>query len=355
MTKSVDTLLKSPSEWLRGEGDDSDIVISSRMRLARNIKGYPFPQYLPEAKAHELVGMVHGALDKTAQFKKSYFLTRDDLTSLDRQFLLERHLISREHAHSKGDMAVSIAMDEVATVMILEEDHLRIQVLRSGLNLYDAWRIIDLLDSKLNKVLPFAFHEQLGYVTACPTNVGTGLRASCMLHLPALVMAKQMKKILQAIAKLNLAARGMYGEGTEASGNFFQFSNQITLGQSEMDIVESLNRVILQIVEHEREARQSLLKKKKSALEDQVWRAVGVLRTARVMSSGETTSLLSMVRLGIDLKLIGDLKPCMLNDLFIKSQPAHLQKTLGRELDTDERDYERAKLLRKGLKGVSLG
>ena len=350
----LDSLMKSTCEWLRGKGEASDIVMSSRMRLARNIQGFSFTPRLSTGESEELIDLVESGVKQCQLLKDSFFLRQNDLSSLDRQFLLERHLVSHEHATTKEEMAVCFTKNEVAAIMILEEDHLRIQVLQSGLNLQETWSIINKIDSELENLIPFSFHPSLGYLTACPTNVGTGLRASCMMHLPALVMTKQVNKVLQALSKLNLAARGMYGEGTQPSGNFFQFSNQITLGQSESEIIDSLDRVIRQIIEHEKEARQILLAKKRDKLEDQVWRGLGILRTARFISSRETTSQLSMVRLGVDLGIVKGLERSKLNELFIMIQPSHLQKHCKRVLSSTERDFERAALLRRELKSVEL-
>lgn len=350
----LDFLMKSTCEWLRGSGEACDVVMSSRMRLARNMQGLCFSNRISKEDANELIDLVESAVRQSSYLRDSLFLRHSDLSSLDRQFLLERHLVSHELANSKSDMAVCLTKNEVAGIMILEEDHLRIQVLQSGFNLQEAWRIIDTIDSDLERSVPYAFHPSLGYLTACPTNVGTGLRASCMLHLPALVMTKQVNKVLQALAKLNLAARGMYGEGTQPSGNFFQFSNQVTLGQTESDIIGSLERVIGQIIEHEKEARQNLLAKRKDKLEDQIWRGLATLKAARFISSRETTSHLSLVRLGVDLNLVKELDRSKLNELFIMIQPSHLQKSCKKVLSSSERDFERAALLRRELKSVEL-
>ncbi len=238
--------------------------------------------------------------------------------------------------------------------MVLEEDHLRSQVFQSGLNLIEAWRLMDRIDTELETRLPYSFHTNLGYLTACPTNVGTGLRASCMLHLAGLMMTKQVNKVLQALSKLNLAARGFFGEGTQASGNFFQFSNQLTLGQNEGEIVDGLERVMRQVVEHEKEARRYLLEKKPGKVEDQIWRAVGSLKSARLISSNEALSLLSLTRLGVDLGFIPNLSKANLNALFLFTQPAHLQKLFEDDFNSAERDYKRAELFRERLKEIKL-
>jgi len=346
----ADDLMKSSCEWLRGKGEACEIVMSSRTRLARNIQGFPFPHRISKTDAEEVITIAESALKQSPCFKGSFFLRQRELTLLDRQFLLERHLISREHAGARGPVAACVTRNEIAGVMILEEDHLRIQVIESGLNLTEAWRVIDGIDSSLESVLSYAFHPSLGYLTACPTNVGTGLRASCMMHLPALVMTKQAAKILQAISKLNLAARGMYGEGTEATGNLFQISNQISLGLSEDEILDSLNNLIRQIIEQENQAREVLVAREKALLEDRVSRSFGILNSARIISSQETIELLSMLRLGCDLNLIKSIDRRVVNELFIITQPAHLQKLKDKKLTSQERDLERAQIIREKLK-----
>lgn len=354
MNEWASQLLKNPTEWLRGRGTDVDVVVSSRIRLARNLAGFPFLTKLAKEQEEDIIDMVEQAVSQSPALKDNLFIRYRDVTELDKQFLLERHLISREHAVEQGDKAVAVSPNEVVSLMILEEDHLRLQVFQSGFNINETWRITEEIVNELEKHLPFSFHADLGYLTACPTNVGTGLRASCMLHLPSLVLTKQVNKVLQALAKLNLATRGLYGEGSSASGNFFQISNQITLGQKEEEIVQSLEKVIHQMIAHEKEARQYLLEKRKAKFEDQIWRALGTLKSARVISSGEAVQLLSLVRLGVDMGFVANLKHTELNSLFLLMQPAHLQKLYGRALGSSERDVRRADLVREKLKAVIL-
>lgn len=353
-SKVLDHFLGSTCEWLRGSGPENDIVMSSRIRLARNLSGYSFREKLGAAMQQQLLEEVARVAASTPLLKDCYFFNYKSLKDLDTQFLLERHLISREHATEKGERALIVSRNEVVSIMVLEEDHLRLQVLQSGLNLFEAWRLVDKIDSALESKLPYSFHGDLGYLTACPTNVGTGLRASCMLHLAGLMMTKQVNKVLQALSKLNLAARGFFGEGTQASGNFFQFSNQMTLGQQEDEIIDALDRVMRQIIEHEKEARNHLLEKRRAKLEDEIWRAVGTLKSARVISSAEALGLLSLMRLGIDLGFIKDFSKANLNALFLFVQPAHLQKLSDVVLKTSERDQKRAEMLRARLKDVAL-
>ena len=354
MSDWVDRLLKSPTEWLRGSGPDTDVVVSSRIRLARNLAGFPFVSKLAKEEEEDIIDLVEESVFRTSSLKDTLFIRYRDVTELDKQFLLERHLISREHAVEQGEKAVAVSPKEVVSVMILEEDHLRLQVFQSGFNIAETWRITEEIINELESSLPFSFHADLGYLTACPTNVGTGIRASCMLHLPSLVLTKQVNKVLQALAKLNLAARGLYGEGSQAAGNFFQISNQITLGQNEEEIISGLEKVIRQMIAHEKEARQYLLEKRKAKFEDQIWRALGTLKSARVVSSGEAVQLLSLVRLGVDLHFVANLTYSELNNLFLLIQPAHLQKLYSRALGSSERDIRRADLIRERLVGVTL-
>ncbi len=351
----VDGFLDQPVNWLRATGPESDVVISSRLRLARNLAAYPFLSRLASAQRDAIIQEVGDVVRGSNFLKSAHYLTSTELTELDRQFLLERHLVSRELFLEEGKSAVAITPDEMVSLMVIEEDHLRLQTFQSGLNLVEAWRIADEIDNELEKSLDYAFDANLGYLTACPTNVGTGIRASCMLHLPSLVLTKQVHKVLQALSKLNLAVRGLYGEGTQASGNFFQFSNQITLGQPEEEIISNLEGVIRQVITHEREAREYLKKKRKAKMEDQIWRALAVLKAARMMSSSEAIQLLSLVQVGIDVEVLPkQVTHTDLNQLFLLIQPAHLQKMNGKELSAGDRDARRAARIREYFSKVVL-
>jgi protein arginine kinase len=351
----IDQFLDQPVNWLRATGPESDVVISSRLRLARNLAAYPFLSRLAGEQRDAIIFEVAEAVKNSNFLKKAFFISSAQLPELDRQFLLERHLVSRELYSEDGKNAVVITPDEMVSLMVIEEDHLRLQTFQSGLNLVEAWRIADEIDSELERDLDYAFDATLGYLTACPTNVGTGIRASCMLHLPSLVLTKQVTKVLQALSKLNLAVRGLYGEGTQASGNFFQFSNQITLGQPEEEIISNLEGVIRQVITHEREAREYLKKKRKGKMEDQIWRALAALKAARLMSSSEAVQLLSLVQVGIDVGVLeGQVSHTDLNQLFLLIQPAHLQKMTGKELSATERDVRRATRIREYFSKVVL-
>lgn len=345
----IDDLIYHTSEWLKNTGPQSHIVMSSRIRLARNLDKIPFPARADNKDLLNVFNLVSPALLSSSYFEKAIFLKISDLDNVDRQFLIERHVMSHDHATSKEGRAIAISEEEIVSIMINEEDHLRIQAIQSGLNLFETWKIIDAIDNEISKKLDFAFHPQWGYLTACPTNTGTAIRGSVMLHLPALVMTKQINKVLEAIAKLSFASRGFYGEGTQAIGNFFQISNQVSLGHSEEDILQNINGLARQVIDQEEQARQALLVQNKAVLEDKIYRSFGILKNAHIISSQETVELLSMVRLGIDSGLIKDVDKKSINELFIMIQPAHLQKIEGKKLTATERDARRASLIREKL------
>lgn len=347
----LDDLLRQDSEWLKGTGPNSDIVMSSRTRLARNLEKFAFSHWANKKQLGEILEIVKEAAESTNFLKDSLFIRIKDLSEVDRLFLVERHLMSLEHTKDAEYRALIIDPKEVVSIMINEEDHLRIQVLQSGFNLMEAWRIIDEIDTELSKKLPYAYSPKWGYLTACPTNTGTGLRGSVMLHLPALIFTGQLGKILQATAKLGLNVRGLYGEGTEASGNLFQISNQVSMGRAEIDIVDNIERIINQIIAREEATRKTTVAKNKEALADRIWRAYGTLKSAHIITSNETIALLSAIRLGVDLGIVKNLDSTMVNELLILTQPAHLQKLEGRLLNSNERDIKRADLIREKLKG----
>ncbi len=347
----LNDLQTSAGEWLGGTGPESDIVISSRVRLARNLADLPFLSRATPKDRGQIERRIQGELKKALSTPDIRYFSLPPLSPVDRQFLVERHLISREHAYGKGARGVCLGGGETISIMVNEEDHLRLQSLRSGFQLRTTWEQVDDVDSRLEKLLDFAFSPQFGYLTVCPTNVGTGMRASVMLHLPALVMTQQINKVFQAVSKINLAVRGLYGEGTQASGDFYQFSNQPTLGKSELEIIETIERVIPKIIEYERTVREQLLEQRREVIEDKVWRAYGMLQTARTINSEETMDLLSAVRMGVNLRIIRDVGISTVNELFILTQPAHLQKLERSELNGPERDITRATYIRNRLAG----
>ena len=350
---NIHEFLVTPADIARREGPHNKIVMSSRVRLARNVKGAAFPGWAKKAERIRILDSIRPAVEALPQMQDCFSESMDNLTLLDKNILVERHLISREHAAKNAGSGLVLNREETLCVMINEEDHLRMQALRPGLQLKQAWQTIDAVDTKLEKKLEYAFNAELGYLTACPTNLGTGIRVSAMLHLPGLVLAEQINQIIQAVNKLGLAVRGLYGEGTEALGNVFQVSNQMTLGEAESDIVERLSKVLNQIIEHEENARASLLEKKPKNVYNHIGRAYGVLANAHSITSKETMNLLSLMRLGVDLALFTDLDRALVDELFVTTQPNHLQKRYSDKLSAEERDLLRADMLRERLKTVS--
>jgi protein arginine kinase len=345
--------LVPPAETARRKGPYDRIVTSSRVRLARNIKDAAFPGWAKKPERIRALELIRPAVESLPEMKESFSEAMDSLSTLDKQILVERHLISREHAAKGAGSGLVLTRDETLCFMINEEDHLRMQALRPGLQLRQAWSAIDQADSALEKKLDYAFNPELGYLTACPTNIGTGIRVSAMLHLPGLVLGEQINPIIQSVNKLGLAVRGLYGEGTEALGNVFQVSNQMTLGESESAIVERLEKVLAQIIEHEENARASLLEKKAKMVYNHIGRAYGILANAHSISSKETMNLLSLMRLGVDVGLFPGVERALVDELFILTQPAHLQKQHSEKLSSEERDLLRADMVRERLRHVS--
>jgi protein arginine kinase len=337
-------------EWLRGSGPESDIVISSRIRLARNLADFPFIRRCTAQDRTTIERTLREQLRDVDRLKSMIYLDVQGLASLDRQFLVERQLISRELAESDGARSVAIDAGEQYSLMVNEEDHLRIQLMKSGLDLSRAWEQITEIDDLIEARVQYAFHDRLGYLTACPTNVGTGMRVSVMLHLPALVITRQIEKVFRSLQKISLAVRGLYGEGSQAMGDFYQVSNQITLGRSEEELIAQVGDVVPALIDYERRAREYLISESKNDLSDRVRRAYGILCNAQTISSEETMHLLSSVRMGINLGLIRDVEIPTVNQLFIHTQPAHLQKIRGTELTTADRNVERAVYLQRHLR-----
>lgn len=346
--------LERNSKWMEGSGPQADIVISSRIRLARNLKGMPFPNLMNEAQEAKVIQLVGQAIRTPGVFQavgELKLMPLRELSPVERQILVEKHLISPDLAEGKGEKAVVLRDDEALSIMVNEEDHLRLQCLLPALMLHEAWRLADAADDALENELDYAFDQDKGYLTACPTNVGTGLRASTMLHLPALVLTRQAGEILTALTKVGVTVRGLYGEGTEAQGNIFQISNQITLGRSEEEIINNLSAVTVRLADQEREARELLRKQSRWQLEDRVGRAYGILTNARILSSQEALQLLSDVRLGVEMKILRGLDQRLINQLMIRIQPAYLQFAAGREMTPFERDVHRAAMVREFLAG----
>ncbi|RUL54722.1 MULTISPECIES: protein arginine kinase [Lysinibacillus] len=348
---NLEHFLKSEAPgWMDDKGLDADIVLSTRIRLARNLEGYRYPLSFTEQEAKQIDGVVSQAVLNINNDKRIFsHFTIKEMPLLQRQVLVEKHLISPLLAKKEKSASVLLSSDETISVMINEEDHLRIQCLLPGLQLLETYELANKLDSHLEKQLPYAFNESFGYLTCCPTNVGTGLRASVMMHLPALTMSKQIKAVTQMLARFGMVVRGIYGEGSENLGNVYQISNQVTLGKSEEEIIDDLQNIVVQIIQSERGAREALLKKSKVVLEDRFNRSLGTLRYARVMTSEEAAACLSNVRLGVDVGIINDVPLSVLNECMILIQPGFVQQYAGTTLQPAERDIFRAKLLREKL------
>jgi protein arginine kinase len=347
---NLDNLTYTSGEWLRATGPESDIVISSRIRLARNLAAFPFTSRVSALQKNEIEHLLRDKIAKLGLTPHLDYLSMTQLPVLDRQFLVERQLISRELATAEGPRGVALGPQETLSLMVNEEDHLRLQVMRSGFTLESAYAEIDHVDDLLEQHVTYAFSDEFGYLTACPTNVGTGMRASVMLHLPALETSKHIDKVFRSLQKINLAVRGLYGEGSRASGHFYQISNQVTLGKSEQQILREIHAAVPQIIEYERTTRQAWLAENRQGLQDKISRAYGTLCSATMMTSEETMELLSFVRLGVNLGLVEDLSIPTINELFIHTQPAHLQKLIGEPLDGEARNTARANYLRTRLR-----
>ena len=347
------TLLKNPARWMTGSDADSAIVLTSRIRLARNISGASFPGWARKTERIELLGPLQEKVEALSQMKNAFSHELSDLTSVQKQVLVERHLISREQAARGPGSATVVNRDQTLSIMINEEDHLRLQSIRSGLHLKEAYDLISKVDSQLEKNTTFAFDKDLGYLTACPTNLGTGLRASVMLHLPGLVLSENIDGVMNGISKLGLAVRGIFGEGTESLGHLFQISNQSTLGESENDIIERLERVIRKIYTQERNARLKLLEDEPQILADKISRSYGLLSHAYVIDSKEALNHISLIRLGSDIGVFpkDTIQHC--DALIMEIQPAHLQHFTNRKLTAIERDTIRAEIIRSRLQKLS--
>ncbi len=340
--------------WLDASGDHSDVVLSTRARLARNLQGHAFG---PRARVNDRKAVLHRIEDLGGKVPALNETTTRELHEVPlrvRRILLERRLVSRDLVGENGDgpqvgTAVVLSHRDPISVMVNEEDHLRLQTLLSGLRLQEAWARLDSLDEELGRELPYAYHHEFGFLTSCPTNVGTGLRASVLVHLPALVLTKEIGKVLQGLSQVGLTFRGLYGEGSEVVGNFFQLSNQTTLGKSEEDLVDHLDKIVRQVITYEMQARQVLLRDAAGVTEDKIWRAYGLLRHARSLSFEELMNLMSGVRLGASLKLLPGLRVYSLNKVMIFTQTAHLEEAAGRELPAAECDTHRAAYVRRIL------
>ncbi|MCT4566517.1 MAG: protein arginine kinase [Maledivibacter sp.] len=341
------------TKWIDGEGPQNDIIISSRIRLARNLEEFPFPVALTTEKSKEVIKKVSDSILQGNTILKNDFdlIGIDQIENNDKQVLIEKHLISPNLIEKPNKSAIMMNADESVSIMINEEDHIRIQCLFPGFQLEEAWNMANKIDDIIEENLKYAFAEDIGYLTSCPTNVGTGIRASVMIHLPALAMIGYMNRILQAISQIGFTVRGLYGEGSQSQGNIFQISNQVTLGRTEEEIITTLIELTKQITNKEKDARATLIANNRIKLEDKICRSYGVLTNARIMNSKEALKLISDVRLGIDLGIIKDIDVKTINTLMVDIQGGILQKIYGKNLSTNERDIKRANLIRERLKG----
>jgi protein arginine kinase len=342
--------------WLEASGPHADVVLSTRIRLARNLQGHSFSPRMEDEERRRILGTVQAAAQKGPLLRGGVSVDVSGLPRLARDVLLERHLVSRElvggdRGTPHAGAGLIIGPEEQAGVMINEEDHLRLQGIMSGLRLREAYALVDGLDEELGRELPMAFHHEFGYLTSCPTNVGTGLRASILIHLPGLVLTKEIGRVLQGIGQVGLTFRGLYGEGSEVVGNFFQISNQTTLGKPEEDLIDHLQKIVQRVIQYEMNARGVLMREAPAVIEDKIWRAYGLLRYARSMTFQEVMNLLSGVRLGASMNLLPGVSVYTLNKIMIYAQPAHLEQAAGRPLSEAEGDVHRAGYVRQILGG----
>jgi len=343
----IQPLIDGKSELTHAAEPPQEVVISTRIRLARNLEGHPFPGWAKAAQRRDVLTECEQAIASLPEMQNGSVLEIEKLSDLEKQVLVERHLISRELSAHGASAGVVVSPDQISAIMINEEDHLRIQVLRSGYHFDDIWASIDSIDTALEEKLDFAFSEDLGYLTACPTNVGTGLRASVMMHLPGLVLAGQMEKVVRAVNQLGMVVRGLFGEGSDASGSLFQISNQQTLGESEKDIIKRLISVIDTIKEQELNARGRLIENEPRKLADKIGRAFGILQHGHVLSSSEAMNFLSLIRLAVDLGLLPAGQRAQVDRLFLECQPGHIQFAARENIDSEGRDAARARLMRE--------
>ncbi len=349
----INELIASHSELTDTSANKGAVVLMTRIRLARNLAAQPFPGWAKEAQKREIRDRCMQAVAALPQMKRGLALPVENLDELQKQILVERHLISRELCHAKSGAGVVISKDQSCVVMVNEEDHLRIQVLRAGFQFKKVWAAINALDTDLEEHVDYAFSPKLGYLSACPTNLGTGIRASAMMHLPGLVISSQMDKVVRAVNQLGMAVRGLFGEGSDASGSIFQISNQTTLGESEEGIIKHLHGVLTTIVDQELNAREKLLETDPNKLFDKIGRAFGILQNGWLLNSGEAMNLLSLIRLGIDLGIFADTQRALVDRLFIECQPGHIQHAAQGAFEPTQRDVLRAVRLRSEFAKVT--
>jgi len=351
-TGAFDQVIARPSPWLSGTGPHADMVLSTRIRLARNLQSVPFTHRARDEQLQGVLMSVTSAAQHSKAFGEGVLLRMNEMTPIERQILVERHLVSHELGDGARPRGILIGPEERLSLMINEEDHIRLQAMTSGFQLAEAWGLADAADDELDQSLDFAFSEEIGYLTSCPTNAGTGLRASVLIHLPGLVLLDEIKKVLKSIMQVQLNVRGLYGENTDVMGNLFQISNQTTLGRSERSSIESLEQVTRQIIQSEERARERMVRDARVQIEDKVWRAYGTLRYCRSIHTREVINLCSAVRLGVALGMPGLCPLHVVNELLVLTQPAHLQRHFGGDLTPGERNVYRAQLVRDRLEAA---
>ncbi|MBN2227171.1 MAG: protein arginine kinase [candidate division Zixibacteria bacterium] len=346
---TFEDMANSLSGWLSGEGEESMVVLSTRVRMARNLQNTIYPAAAEEGVKSSVIGYFESAQGRSKELSEGKLMKASELGGIDRDFLVERHLMSPTFMQDNSSRALYVRGDEMLSVMINEEDHFRIQALAPALNLDQALQIATEFENELGRYLEFDYDSDFGFLTACPTNVGTGMRASVLIHLPGLVITKDIDRVIARISKMGVTVRGFYGEGTDVLGNLFQVSNQTTLGITERQILELIDRVTRSIIKEEAAARERLINEALKQTEDKIWRAFGILKHARMLTSDEVMNLLSAVRLGVAMNIIDFLDISAINEMLLLSQPAHLQKYYRKELSPDERDFVRAELIRNRL------
>jgi protein arginine kinase len=349
-TSMFDEMAKREAAWLKGDGDESLVVLSTRVRLARNIAGCLYPGSADTETKQRVVGYFTQTMERSELLRAGGYYPSTDISPLDRDFLIERHLISPTFLDGDPGRSLYLASDEKISVMVNEEDHLRIQSLASGFDPSGAFDRALLYDQDISKALEYDYDQDFGYLTACPTNVGTGMRVSVLIHLPGLVLTRDIDKVISHITRSGLVVRGFYGEGSDVAGNLFQISNQTTLGVSELDLLEQIKKTTGEIIDKEAAARRRLVEEAADMIEDKIWRAWGILRHARVLTSEEVMNLLSAVRLGIAINVIDLSDVSQINQILLLSQPAHLQKYYGSEMDPTRRDFVRAQMVREKMR-----
>ena len=345
-------MAKAPASWLSGEGEESLVVLSTRVRLARNVAGCNYPTTADTDTRKQIISYMDSVTARSSLLKQGQYYKATDIENLDRDFLIERHLISPVFFNGEMSKTLLIGPAERLSVMVNEEDHLRIQALTSGLDVQAALDMASQYESEIGRYLEYDYDRDFGYLTACPTNAGTGMRASVLIHLPGLVLTRDIDKLITRLTRSGLVVRGFYGEGSDVLGNLFQVSNQNTLGISESDIAELISRSTREIIDEEAAARQRLIDEAADMIEDKIWRAFGILKHARVLSSEEVMNLLSAVRLGHAMNIIDFLDIALINEMLLLSQPAHLQKYYGTEMDHNRRDFVRAQMVRERLRNT---